>query len=106
MADLVCTSCRQFYTIDPSGLCEDCQEGIPSSRPGSVTARQLGALAGLMIDQGMTGDAGRRRRADLIREVVPGWPYAGDLGALSQAQAADVLQRLAEKRLSQEARGL
>ena len=106
MADAVCASCRQVYVDDPFGFCEDCQEGIPSQKPGSITDEQRLALIGLLIDQGFVGDGKWRARAILIAEVVPGWPYGGDLGNLSQQQAGDLLELLEKRRLSQEARGL
>jgi hypothetical protein len=104
MADQPCTGCRQVITDDPSGLCEDCQTDVISQRPGSVTGDQRLTIIGLMQDQGVLFS--RQARAQVIAEAVPGWPYAGYLDALSQQQAADLLEHLEARRLSQEARGL
>jgi hypothetical protein len=109
--DRACASCRQIITDDPSGLCLDCQTDVLSQRPGSITAAQRDALIGLLMDQGMvpagrSGDeSARKRRAEFIASVVPGWTWGGDLGVLSQEQAGDLLEALEDRRLSREARG-
>jgi hypothetical protein len=111
MAEVICAGCRQVCTDDESRLCLDCQTDVPSQRPGSISQAQRETLTGLFMDQGMvpSGRAGDARapkaRAEFIASVVPGWAYGGDLGALSQQQAGDLLERLEERRLSQEARG-
>jgi hypothetical protein len=61
------------------------------------------AIAGLVIDQNLLTPA---KRGDVIGQVVPSWKYQGDLGALSQQQAGDVLELLEERRRPPEARGL
>jgi hypothetical protein len=94
VTEQVCASCRQVIVDDPSGFCEDCQEGIPSQKPGSITGEQRQALIGLLMDQGLVGEGKSRHRAELIAEAVPGWKWGGDLGALSQQQAGDVLELL------------
>jgi hypothetical protein len=98
MADAVCASCRQVVVDEPSGFCEDCQEGIPSQKPGTITPDQRDVLVGMLMDQGMVGDGKWKARAILIAEVVPGWPYGGDLGALSQQQAEDLVARLEQRK--------
>jgi predicted amidophosphoribosyltransferase len=103
MNDRACAGCRQVITDDPSGLCEDCQTDVLSQRPGSITDSQRLAIAGLVIDQNLLTPA---RRDDMIGQAVPGWKYYGDLGALSQQQAGDVLELLEDRRRSQEVRGL
>jgi hypothetical protein len=103
VADRTCGGCRQVITDDPSGLCEDCQCDVLSQRPGSITDAQRMAIAGLVIDQNLLTPA---KRDDVIARAVPCWKYYGDLGALSQQQAGDVLELLEERRRSQEARGL
>jgi hypothetical protein len=90
----VCQSCRQIITDDESGLCLDCQTGVLSQRPGSITAEQRAAIGGLCVDQRLW----TRGRAELIGTVVPGWAYGGDLDCLSQQQAGDVLELLEERR--------
>ena len=97
-----CAACRQVLTDDESGLCEDCQTGVLSQRPGSVTADQLAAIRALLADQGLTT---ARQRNEVICRAVPGWRYASELGCLSRQQAGDVLELLEDRRLSQEARG-
>ena len=104
LADRACSSCRQIITDDPSGYCEDCQQGLISERPGSLTEPQRTAITGLLLDQGVIFS--RHARAAVVAEAIPGWAYAGDLGALSQQQAADLLEHLEQRRLSQEARKL
>jgi hypothetical protein len=99
-----CDSCFAVITDDPSGLCEDCQTGVISQRRASLTADQRMAITGLLIDQGVAFS--RAGRAAVVAEAIPGWAYAGDLGALSQQQAADLLEHLEQRRLSQEARKL
>lgn len=107
MAEQPCAGCRQVYTTDGSGMCEDCQTDVVSERPGSVTQAQVNALASALIDLGYVGDnGGRRHRIALLAEVIPGWQYEGDLFALSQKQAGDVLERVEELRRSQEAKRL
>ena len=96
-----CAACRQVLTDDESGLCEDCQTGVLSQRPGSVTGDQLAAIRALLADQGLTTP---RQRNEVICRAVPGWRYASELG-LSRQQAGDVLELLEDRRLSQEARG-
>lgn len=104
-ADPVCASCRKVYVDDPSGMCEDCQEGIPSSKPGSMTETQRTALIGLLVDANLVGD--RRARARYLAYVLPGWPAGiSDLVGLSQVQAGDLMEALEKRRLSQEAKGL
>lgn len=99
MVEQTCAGCRQVWTTDGSGLCEDCQTDVISECPGSVTTAQVDALAGAMIDLGYVGDnGGRRHRIELLEDVIPGWQYLGDLFALSQKQAGDVLERLEERR--------
>ena len=105
VGDMTCASCRMVIVDDPSGMCEDCQEGIASGRPGSITQAQRESMTGLLMDQGMVGsEGGRKRRAEFIASVVPGYKWSGDLGVLSQAEAGDVLQALEARRLSQEAK--
>jgi hypothetical protein len=106
MNDRTCVSCRAVITDDPDGYCEDCKEGIVSEKAGSVTLEQRDALIGLLMDQGFIGEGKWRARAIMIAEVIPGWAWKGDLGGLSQKQAGDLLERLEQRRLSQEARGL
>jgi hypothetical protein len=103
MAERPCASCAQVVTADPSGFCEDCQQGIPSQKPGSLTPAQRDALVGLLMDEGMvpSGRApedARKRRAGFIASVIPGWKYADDLGALSQQQAEDLIAALLRRR--------
>jgi hypothetical protein len=93
-----CTSCARPGVTDPSGLCDDCQEGIPSSRPGSITTEQRLAIVGLCIDQNLLTP---RKRAAELEMVVAGWRYGGDLGWLSQREAGDVLEHLEERRRTQ-----
>jgi hypothetical protein len=95
MAEQVCAGCRQIYTADPSGLCEDCQTDVVSQRPGSITPDQRLGIIGLMQEQGILFN--RWTRANVIATVVPGWPYGGDFGALSQQEAADLLEHLEER---------
>jgi hypothetical protein len=95
MPDQTCTGCRQIITDDPSGLCEDCQTDVVSQRPGSVTGEQRLAIIGLMESLGIL--LPRSRRNEVIAEVVPGWQWAGDLGVLSQEQAARLLENLHER---------
>lgn len=104
MAEVTCASCRQVYTSDPSGLCEDCQTDVVSQRPGSITDDQRMTLAGLLMEQGFVGDGKWTARAELLTNVLAGWSGSSDLGQLSQQQAGDLLEYLEERRLSQEAR--
>jgi len=100
-----CSSCRQILTSDSSGLCEDCQPGIPPATPGSITDKQRLALVGLFMDQSLVGEGKWAARARLIASVIPDWQGGSDLGTLSARQAGDLLEYLEERRLSQEARG-
>jgi hypothetical protein len=88
-----CGSCRQVLTEDPSGLCEDCQEGVPSQRPGSITEDQRWALIGPLMDRGLVGEGKWTARAALI-SAVTGAKMTSDLGVLSQQQAEDLIEHL------------
>jgi hypothetical protein len=105
LADRACSSCRQIITDDPSGLCLDCQQGVASIRPGTITEAQRTALIGLLMDQGLIGEGKHKARAEVIAQAVAGWKWGGDLGILSQQDAGDLLEHLEQRRLSQEARG-
>ena len=107
MVEQPCAGCRQVWTTDGSGLCEDCQTDVISERPGSMTVTQHEAVVAALIDIGYVGDGGgRQRRIELLTEVIPGWQGQGDIMVLSQRQAGDVLERIEELRMSQEARRL
>jgi hypothetical protein len=84
-----CRECWQVYTCDDSGLCEDCQAGVLSQRPGSLTDDQRDAVIGQLMARNLVFP--RQVRAETIAKAVPGWKWAGDLGALSQQEAGDLL---------------
>jgi hypothetical protein len=46
------------------------------------------------MEQGFIGEGNWKARAILISEVVPGWKWQSDIGALSQQQAEDLTARL------------
>jgi hypothetical protein len=87
-----CGSCRQVWTDDPSGFCDDCQVGVPSSRPGSLTEGQRDAIVGQLMSRDLL--LPRQVRAETIAKAVPGWKWGGDLGGLSQLEAGDLLEYL------------
>jgi hypothetical protein len=95
MTDRPCSACRQVITDDPSGLCEDCQTDVVSQRPGSITEDQRLVIIGLMMDQNIL--VPRQLRAEVIAEAVPGWNWQGELGAMSQQQAEDLIEHLKER---------
>jgi hypothetical protein len=94
MPDQPCAGCRGVITDDPSGLCEDCQTDVVSERPGSLTEDQRMAIIGGLMQQCVLFN--RTERAELIARAIPGWTWRGDLGGLSQRQAGDLLEYLAE----------
>jgi hypothetical protein len=87
-----CSDCRQVWTADESGLCEDCQAGVLSSKPGSLTEDQRDAIIGQLMVRDLL--LPRHVRAETIAKAVPGWKWDSYLGALSQQQAGDVLEYL------------
>jgi len=95
--DLACKSCFQVMTDDPSGMCEDCQEGAESQRPATITETQRQAILAGMHDVGIRWDVSGHRGA-FIRQVIPRWDHGGNLNALSQAQAGDLLEALEARR--------
>jgi hypothetical protein len=96
VTELVCSGCHQIWTEDPSGLCEDCQTDVVSQRPGSITEDQRMAVIGLLMELGIAFS--RHARAEMIARAIPGWTWQGDLNALSQQQAGDLLEYLQERR--------
>jgi hypothetical protein len=91
-----CGRCGVEMASDPTGMCDDCNSELQSARPGSITKNQREALIGLLMDQGLVGST--KARAAVISQVVKDWRYGGDLGALSQREAADLLEHLEERR--------
>ena len=65
-------------------------------RPGSLTEDQRYAIMGLLMERGLLFN--RHARAETIARILPGWKWAGDLGALSRRQAGDLLEHLSETR--------
>jgi hypothetical protein len=92
----VCSGCRQVYTDDVTGLCEDCQTDVLSSRPASMTDSQGLAIIGLLIDTGLHQSSSAR--GELMASLFPGWSSGGDIHQLSQDQAADLLEALEARR--------
>jgi hypothetical protein len=89
-----CAGCFRVLTDDKSGRCEDCQEGVPSSRPGSLTEDQRWALIGPLMDQGFTGEGRWVARRELFASVTGGRVRSSDLGVLSAQDAEDILEHL------------
>jgi hypothetical protein len=92
----VCAGCSRVWTEYPAGLCDDCLEGVMSDEPGSITGDQRLSIIGLMTDNRVL--LPRDVRAAEIARAVPGWAWGGDLGRLTETQAADVLERLERRR--------
>jgi hypothetical protein len=92
VAEQPCRGCRQIWTDDPSGLCEDCQVDVVSQRPASLTEDQRVAIIGQLMARNLL--LPRSARAEVIAAAVPGWKWAGDLSVLSQQQAGDLLEYL------------
>jgi hypothetical protein len=99
------------YAPDCQGRrCDDCTAGdcvcachtadpdLPSPKPGSITGPQRDVLIGLLMEQGFIGDGKWKARAIMLAEVIPGWPWHSDIGALSQAQAEDLIAELRQRK--------